>query len=241
MKGVSLIMGVLMIAIMISATAVVYQVGYPVVEKMQCAALTSKMQSTFVKLDQVLQEAASGGRGSKRLINLKIDEGKLTIDTANDIIYWDHKCAAPVISPRSSQRYGNIVIGVGLDSMAYSGTCTIGGTVYDSYVLENAHIKACFKQIGSSSSHDSYQTSDVLLGVYQKDTAQWIPLESMTITIDGNSSSKTGSGYTKITQTGDNLPYGEVVAYLESDYQNIDYNIHFILESGADFLTIRGS
>ncbi len=238
MKGYSLVMGVLFIAILISATAVVYQVGYPVVEKMQCAAITSKMQSTFVKLDQVLQEAASGGKGSKRVINLKIDEGSLTIDTDNDIVYWNYRCAAPVISHRSSQRYGNVIIGVGLDAMAYTGSCQGESSAF---ILENEHIKACFRQIGSSSSHVAYDTSQILLGVYQKDVEEWMPLESMTISIDGNSSSETGTGYASLSQEGDNLPYGEVVAYLDSDYEGIDYNIHFILESGADFLTIRGS
>ncbi|HDT11476.1 MAG TPA: hypothetical protein ENN58_01920 [bacterium] len=63
----------------------------------------------------------------------------------------------------------------------------------------------------------------------------------MTITIDGDVSSQTGTGYTKLINTGDSLPYGEVIAYINSNYEGIDYNIHFILESGADFLTIRGS
>jgi len=237
MKGISLIMGVLFIAIMISATAIVYETGYPVIQKMQCAAITSKMQTTFAKLDKVLQETAAGGKGSKRVVDLRIDEGSLTIDTANDLIYWDYTCSAPVISPRSSRRYGNLVIGVGLDSMAYEGTC-LGQTAY---VLENAHIKACFKKIGSESSYVSYDTSQIVLGVYQKDLGEWVPLQSMTITIDGNSSSQTGTGYTKLSQEGDNLPYAEVVAYMDSDYEGIDYYIHFILESGADFMTIRGS
>ncbi len=236
-KGISLVMGVLFIAIVISATAVVYEVGYPVVQKMQCAAITSRMQSTFAKLDKVIQEAAAGGEGSKRVINLRIDEGTMTIDTDNDIIYWDYECEAPIISPRSSQRYGNIVIGVGLDAVAYEGSC-LGETAY---VLENAHVKACFRKIGTPSSPVSYNTSQILLGVYQKDVGKWMPIQSLSIMIDGNVSSQTGTGYTKITQEGNNLPYGEVVAYIDSDYNNIDYYIHFILESGADFLTIKGS
>jgi len=237
-KGVGLVMGILFIAILVSATAVVYQVGYPVVEKMQCAAITSKMQSTFVKLDQVLQETAAGGKGSKRVINLKIDEGSLTIDTNNDILYWNYQCTAPVISPRSSQRYGNVIIGVGLDAMAYTGSCQ--GEV-SAFILENEHIMACFKSVGSETSHVAIDTSQIVLGVKQKDLDVWMPLESMTITIDGDVSSQTGTGYTKITNVGDNLPYGEVIAYIDSNYEGIDYNIHFILESGADFLTIRGS
>ena len=237
MKGISLIMGVLFIAIVISATSIVYETGYPVIQKMQCASITSKMQSTFAKLDSVLQDTATGGRGSKRIINLKIDEGKMTIDTDNNMIYWDYKCTAPVVSPRSSQRYGNIVIGVGLDSMAYEGTC-LG---QDAYILENSHIKACFRKTGSESSPASIDTSQIVLGIYQKDVASWMPVESITITIDGNSSSQTGTGYTKIIQEGDNLPYGEVMAHIDSNYQGIDYYIHYILESGADFLTIKGS
>jgi len=40
-------------------------------------------------------------------------------------------------------------------------------------------------------------------------------------------------------QTGEDLPYATVSAYMDSNYAN--YFVNFTLESGADFLTIEGA
>jgi hypothetical protein len=66
-----------------------------------------------------------------------------------------------------------------------------------------------------------------------------MPLEYLEITLDNNQTSKTGYGYTAAEATGEHLPFGEVTAYMESDY-GMTYSIKFILESGEDFIIIRG-
>ncbi len=81
--------------------------------------------------------------------------------------------------------------------------------------------------------------SDLLISVYQKNLGEALPLEYLEITLDDNQTSSTGDGYTTLARSGQHLPYGEVTAYMESDY-GITYSIKFILESGEDFLIIRG-
>ena len=235
MKGMSLISGVLFMAFLIAATAIVYWTALPTIQKMQCSIVLDKMKSSMTSLDGVIQTVASEGEGSKRTVSLNVEEGELHVDGDNDTIYLEYECNAPIISPRTVQTFGNVMFGSNLDTKAYEAVCE----GQDGFMLENEHIKACLKKIGSEGNSTAYDMSDVLISVYQKDLGQAMPIEYLEITLDNDQTSATGTGYTKLEKTGQYLPYGEVTAHMESDY-GITYDIKFILESGEDFLTIKG-
>lgn len=234
-KGLSLISGVLFTAFLITATAIVYWTVVPVIQKVQCAATLERMKSSFAELDDVIQTVASEGEGSRRTVDLNLDAGELYVSADTDNIYWTHECASPVISPRTFQIFGNMLVGANLDTSANESACQ----GYDAFVLENEHLQACFRKFGSEGNNTYYNMSDVLLMVYNKDLGEILPLERLEITLDDNQTSSTGSGYTELARSGHHLPYGEVTAYMESDY-GVTYTIKFSLESGADFLIIRG-
>jgi hypothetical protein len=235
MNGLSLISGVLFMAFMITAAAIVYWTTLPTIQKMQCSIVTDKMKSSFANLDSVIQKVASEGEGSKRTVSLNIEEGEMRIDGGNDTIYWEHECNSPIMSPRTMQTFGNVIFGSNLNTKAYESTCE----GQDAFVLENEHLTACLEKIGSEGNNTRYNISGVLISVYQKDLGQVMPMERLEITLDSNQTSATGEGYTKLERTGQHLPYGEVTAHMESDY-GINYDIKFTLESGEDFLTIKG-
>ena len=235
MKGLSLISGVLFMGFMIAATAIVYWIAMPTVQKMQCSVVMDKMKTSFANLDSAVQRVASEGEGSKRTVSLNIEDGEIRIDGATDTVYWEYECASSIMSPRTMQMFGNVIFGSNLDTKAHESVCE----GQSAFVLENEHLMACFKKAGSEGNGTRYNMSDVLISVYQKDIGQAMPLEYLEITLDGNQTSAVGNGYTKLTRTGYHLPFGEVTAHMESDY-GLAYDIKFILESGEDFLTIKG-
>lgn len=236
LKAISLISGVIFLAFSITAVFIIYEAGRPVIERMQTSTAVERMRTLFTDLDKVIQEVAAEGKGSKRTAYIRMDLGTLTINGTEDTVAWEIDSKQAIFSPRTSQQFGNIVIGSNLETKTYESTCV--GT--DAYILENEYLKVCIKKIGSASNYTSYNTSQLLLGIYQKDLAQWLDLKSLEISVDDETSSETGIGYTKLEKTSSNLPYGEATAYLQSDY-GVNYYIHFILESGADFLTIRAN
>jgi hypothetical protein len=235
MKGMSLLSGVLFMAFMIAATSIVYWAVMPTIQKMQCSMTMEKMKASFASLDSTIQKVASEGEGSKRTISLNVEEGGIRIDGGNDTIYWEYECGSPIMSPRTMQTFGNVMFGANLETEAREGVC--GGQ--DAFILENKHLRVCLKKVGSAESGTPYNMSDVLMSVYQKDMGQAMPLEYLEITLDGNETSGVGSGYTTLERAGNHLPFGEVTAHMISDY-GITYDIKFILESGEDFLTIKG-
>ncbi len=234
-RGMSLISGVIFLAITIAVTVLIYEAGMPAIQKMQAASVIEKMKDTFTELDKIIRKVASEGKYSKRTVYLRVDPGRLTVNETTDSIYWEVETDTPVISSGTSQRFGNVIIGANLEASAYEGTYE--GT--DAYILENEYLRVYIKKIGSSGSYASYSTSDILLAVYNKDTKNWLDLHSLQISIDNKVTSMSGNGYTAMLDSGYNLPYAAAFARMNSSY--IDYYINFTLTSGADFIEIEAN
>jgi hypothetical protein len=202
---------------------------------MQLSSAFDQTKSLMLKMDSLIQEVASQGKGSRRSLYMTIGAGTLQMNDTTDTIKWVLETDAMMVSPRSMQRAGNLIIGSNLDTMAFSGS--YGGQ--PSYVLENENLKVFIKRIGSQQSPQSYDTGQLLQAVYNKKLLQWMPLEKLEISIDQSQNSTAGTGYTELAAEGYALPGGEVLAHINTSYQYLNnYTITFALESGADFLTI---
>ncbi len=232
MKGVTLISAVLFIAITITAIALIYSSGMPVVKRLGTVAVVEQMKDVFQGIDSTVREVAAGSNGSRRKLYLSLDPGKFVVNSTSDEIYWELETDARIISPRSYQTYGNLMFGSNLGTKTYKSSYNS----IPSYAMENEHLLAHFRQIGNPSSPRTYQTSDILLGIYNKDIGQWMDLGGLEILIDENPASSQGTGYTSLEKESDNLAYGMVSAYMESPC--INYTVYFTLDTGADFLAI---
>ena len=225
-----MVAAVVFIAITISAMALVYQTGIPIIKRMQSSASLDSMTSAFADLDETIQRVASEGNGSRRIFTLDSGEGRLSVDSASDQIAWELDAESSVLRSRSARYLGNVVSGSNLEASLYDG---VYGS-YQAYILENNHLRVYIRNIPSG---QSYSTGDILLDVYQKDLCEWLPMDYLNISLDGDTSSMSGTGYTEAERLGMNLPSARVTAYMDSIYA--DYSVSFALESGADFLVIE--
>lgn len=233
MKAVTLISAIIFIAITISVVAIVYQSGIPLIQRMQQTAALDRMKDAFSEIDNLIQRVAYEGNGSRRVFDINIETGRFAVNAAGDALLWQMNTETFIINPRTADFFGNLIVGSNLDSSAYED-------VYQSipaYVLENEHMRVYTRKIGSEQNHSSYNTDEIVLAIYQKDLDQWLPLESVEISIDDDPSSESGSGYTVLERSGDFIPYGRIIAYMNSS--GGEYIIKFTLESGADFMQIE--
>jgi hypothetical protein len=238
--GISVLSAVIFLAITVTAVFLVYQAGVPVIQKMQAAAAVDRMKGVFSELDDIIKQTASEGKGSKRTFHMRIDPGRVIINQTEDAIYWELETDAEVVSSRASQRIGNMIIGANMETRVYEANYTYSSPETECYVIENEHLVAYFKKIGSPTSYASFSSSDLLVAIYNKDMKRWLNNTGfLDISIDFNTSSKTGNGYTSPSELGYNLPYGSVYALMNSSY--IQYYINFTLQSGADFIEIEAS
>lgn len=231
MKGVSIVAAVVFIAITISAMALVYQAGMPIIHRMQSSAILDSMSSAFAELDKTIQQVASEGNGSRRIFDLDSGEGRLTLDPDNDGIEWQLDAEGSVLRPRTGRNLGNVAYGSNIEASMYEG---VHGS-YQAYILENEHLRVYMRKIDAA---QSYSTGTLLLDAYQKDLGEWLPFDYLNISLDRDSSSTSGIGWTEPGDMGVNLPRAVVTAYMDSSYAN--YSVSFTLESGADFLVIEG-
>ena len=231
MKAVTMVSAIVFIAITISAMALIYQLGMPIIHRMQSSAALDRMTTAFTDLDEAIQRVASEGNGSRRVFDLDTGEGRLSLDTGNDEIAWQLDTESAVIRPRSARYLGNVASGSNLEASLYEG---VHGS-YQAYILENEHLRAYVRRIEPG---QAYSTDTLLLDVYQKDLGEWLPMDWLSISLDGDPSSESGTGYTEAERLGTSLPRARVTAYMDSSYA--DYKVIFTLESGADFITIEG-
>ncbi|MHA2065806.1 MAG: hypothetical protein ACXABY_15645, partial [Candidatus Thorarchaeota archaeon] len=77
MKAITMISAVIFFAITISIMALVYNSGMPILEKMQQNAALGKMKTVFSEIDRKIQEVASEGNGSRRVIDMDFTFGRM--------------------------------------------------------------------------------------------------------------------------------------------------------------------
>jgi hypothetical protein len=231
MKAVALVSAIVFIAITISAMALIYQTGMPIIQRMQSSAALDRMTSAFTDLDEAIQSVASEGNGSRRVFDLDTGEGRLSLDPGNDELAWQLDTENSVLRPRTARYLGNVASGSNLEASLYEG---VHGP-YQAYILENDHLRAYIRKLQPG---QAYSTDTLLLDVYQKDLGEWLPMDWLNISLDGEPASESGTGHTEAERLGMSLPRARVTAYMDSSYA--DYRISFTLESGADFITIEG-
>lgn len=232
----TIIAEVLFIAIAVVMVYLVYSMSAPVMSSMQASSSFEQTKSLMLDLDSAIQDTASQGRGSRSTLYLATGAGQLTLDDDHDVIKWTLATDADVISPRSMSKAGNLIVGSNLGAMAYENASA------GAYVLENERVLVHIRKIGSPSSPACYNTSDLLMGIYNKDLRMWMNLSRLEISIDNDPLSTNGTGYTKLSETGYALPRGEVSASINTSRTYIqNYTVVFSLEAGADFLTIEAA
>jgi hypothetical protein len=231
----TIITEVLFAAIVISLIFIVYAMASPIIYSMQVSSAFDHSESFMLDLDNVIQQVASEGRGSRRSVYVSMGAGTVSLNETTDTIKWVLESDTALISPRSVQQVGNLLVGSNLDVMAHEGTYQGQGA----YVLENQRLRVYLKKIGSATAPASYSTEDILLAVYNKNENKWMPLERLEISVDNNPDSMSGTGYTELVSEGYNLPRGQVLAHINTSYAFMqNYTISFTLESGADFVII---
>lgn len=232
MRAVTLISTVIFIALSMTVIAVLLYTALPVIGKMQTAAITQQAKGIIAKMSAVIDEVASEGSGSRRVMYIDLKGGRIEMNASRDSIYWKMDSDVELISPRTAQDIGNLRFGNNLETNAIEGE-------YDGkpvWIIENQHIKVYVQRIGNATHHQNISTSEILLAVFQKDTGEELK-DFFEVIVNDDPDTAEGIGWTEIERVGYDLPYARVRAHVHNE---ISYWFDVILESGADFLIIEG-
>lgn len=232
-KGMSpLISYVLLVGMIVSATAIILSIGLPIIEDMRDTATIEEAINNLGELDAAIRETASGGTHTSRNFHLISREGEFTVDEEDNSVIFEIETDSGIISRHTSQDMGPIT----LASDAFVELYRTEEYGEDCYMMENEVLKACIKDVGSPNSYESIDNSELIVRYENKELDDELNPD-VEVVLDDDEESKSGEGYTYPIQTGHNLATGQVSAHIDSE--NYEYNIYFKLYSDSDFLKIE--
>jgi hypothetical protein len=231
-KGVSEVAtSAIYIGVTVSAISVAITSGVPALENMQDAASVRQAQQFMQQLDSNVQTVVSEGEGSTRTVSGEFDRGRMYFDNDTDSLIYELETDAEIISPQTTTRDGNVILSSSANVQV--NETTVDGT--DCYMMENDHIKACIKKVGSASNYQEINTSELLTLYKFKDENRELDA-NLSVELNEREGSSYGTGYTT-AETGEFIGTGEVQTTVSSEY-GFTYDIMFRLPTGADFLQI---
>jgi hypothetical protein len=223
--------------ITVAAIGGVLSTAVPALEEQRDASQIRNAQEFMQGLDSSAQEVVSEGQGSTRTLDLSFSKGNIRFSAENDTVTYGLQTNAEVVSPQTSVKRGNVVL-------ANNARVSVSKEVCEgvqSYVLENEHIKACIKNIGSRSNQQDFNTSDLLVKYRFKDQDRDLD-GNLSVLINSNSRTSSGTGFTSVPYENlprNNVGTGQVTTTITTDVTPVfKYDIVFQLPTGADFLKI---
>lgn len=228
-KAISpLLAGVLYIVIGLTTITIVFQVATPAIGQLQDSAAVDQAQAALINLDRLIRLVAAEGAGSTRITTVDIKKGTLFVDLTKQTVFYEIVTPAQVVTPRSRQVLGNLIISNNAAANA-SETAT-------QLILQNEHLRLVLSKVGNETSFQDINVSRLFESIVLLDTGAELGGE-VKVLIDDNSDLETGNGYTKLEEVGTNLGRARAIAHVNNSLA--EYDVWFTLESSADFFSVE--
>lgn len=235
-KGDIWISAILYVVIIVVAIALILNAGTPIINQMRDKISFTRARDTMLNIDKHIEDVASEGRGSQRVVPIEIGKGKLKVK--NSELVWEIETDSKIVSSRTKVDIGNLYI---------VSNANVQATTYNDFYILQTELGATDKISG-----DIFLVNISRLG----NETNWVSIDSsqlinyinyrnneiagtFSFALNDNLSSSSGNGYTRLIPSGNNTDLGraKVVAHINSSYA--EYDLEIILESYADFIITR--
>ena len=221
--------------ITIAAVTFVLYVAIPAINRAKEAAVLNEAMQNMRVLDNLIREVASEGVGSLRSMQLKVSDGKYTVNQKANSVDFDYEITSNLIRPGTFVKEGNLMIMSGVNAEAKEQD--FDGDGITDLVLENEIIRVVLKKVGSSSNWQPIDTKSIVKLFNMKENGRNVTIEDSSVFLDDYLASSYGTGYSKLIKSGDHLARAEAVVHINSSI--VEYDIVYSLQSGADFLLVN--
>jgi hypothetical protein len=212
------------------ALTLILSTGIPIINEIKDRSAFSKVKEIMLDLDKHITDIAAQGPGTQSSVSFEIKDGELRF--SDNQIIWEIETDSKIISPKTSQVIGNLIISSNANVKAF--------TLNDSFLMQSSIKNDTFSvkiaRIGSEESPAVFNTSDIVQYIsYNGD----MMTNNFVFSLNSNASSLNGTGYTKMVPSGNNTNLGKakVIAHMDSEFGT--YDMEFILESHADYLKVK--
>ncbi len=227
-RGVSpLISAIMYLIISIIVVGIILNTAVPFLANLNDVTSVNKSQDLMVQLNQTISDVASEGTNSARSITLSIRDSTVTVDGDKELVYLEKKTGADIIASRFRKDIDARFIASESRASAYK-------TVFngrDAIVLENDRWKATLLELDKN----NLSTDQIIQEIVFKPQDKTLQA-SVDFYLDDLQNDSDKNVTTTIVREGYLLPRAEAIASIQGE--TYDYNVHFVLESGADFLRV---
>lgn len=232
-KAISPLIGmVLLVIVIVASTSLVLNVGFPMMERMKDTSSIKENINFLRDLDSKIRRVSTEGTLSSRSIDLIFNRGQYYCDNDTNSLIYSLDTESHFISSQTSKNVGNVILSS--DASVSTNSTLINDT--PCYMMENTHLKACIKKLGSEDNLTEVDTSQLLVYYYNKDLERELNV-NLSVYPNDNNSLIQASGFTELRKEGEYIGKGRVTAHVMKG--NINYKIIFELRSGSDFLIIE--
>src|SRR3989344_2405482 len=127
---------VLYILIAAVAMVIILQPGIPLLNGMKDRASYTRAKDTMAGIDKIVEDVASEGQGSQRVIPLEVRDGQFMVK--DNSLSWELTTKTAVIEPRTKIDVGNVKIVSNADVDAIENA--------DTYNVSNSRIRVIFNK-----------------------------------------------------------------------------------------------
>lgn len=213
-----LISTAILVLIVVVGIGITLMTGEPIVEDTLVIRKIKSADELLSLIDKTIKEV-SRLTGSVKMFEFYSEVSGFETVPEEDAIQFEIETGSRIFEPFSRSLKNNKIY--------ISGNDVKCSSTNESIILENTYLIVTFKSINGS-----LNTSEIIQSLKEKSTSSTI-YPTLTFIIDNNSS--TGTGYTELLKSGENLPVCTVHAHVEA---TTTYDIYFKLYSYADFLVI---
>lgn len=212
------------------AISIVINFSNPLIAKGSALQSIKDGESVMSYLDNYVQETAKDGAGAGRSFSFSTSAKDYTVLASEDSIRLKYDAPFEVLEYFSRQKNGNKMTIAGSDV-----ACNQSGS---QLLMENTHLLVALQKVGSPSSPTSIDTANNIANITQKDLGKAFTPSNSSVIIDDDSTTRAGTGYSEIMNSGTKLPL--CVAHFYVNSTNVaHYDVYYILYAGADFLEVR--
>ncbi len=222
-KGDIWISTILYVLIAVAVVVMVLQAGIPLFNKLKEKAVFTKGEDTMQLLNQHVEDVASEGPGSQRVVPVQFDEGIFYANPSR--VMWELKTTSKLLEPRTKIEQGNLIISSNINVNARDA----GGSL----IIENPVILLNISKAGNEANWSAINTNTLINYIEFKSTNARLS-GTFKFLIGNDQTSAVGAGYSKLLQAGTRLSSGGVLVHVNST--NYEYDFEIVLESDADFL-----
>lgn len=227
-----LISAVVAVTIVIASTVIVVNTVTPISEQTKSLNKLNSAKQTLNDIDSTIKNLALEAPGAKRSLVISSDL-PVTVSGSLDKVFIRFGLDKPLFQPGTRIKEGPVTITSGPITDAY--TEDINNDGLPDYVMENDYVMFAIKEIGSSSSYQPINTSNIVSYVRDKRNSVVMTPKETGIFINDILNSSAGVGYTKLVRGSTSVG---ILVHVVSD-ANINYTAVFTLRPKVDFVEMH--